>query len=67
MMVFGRTYISTAKPCYLIYRHQLLLLQKVLISELGDEEYLGVVDIGGSQMASYKTSLLIVQLNSTLI
>ncbi len=40
---------------------QLLLLQKVLLFELCDEEYLGLVDLGVGQLESYKTPLLIVQ------
>ncbi len=43
------------------YHHHLLLLQKRLLAELGDTDYLGVVDLGGGQLASYKTSLTIVQ------
>ncbi len=50
-MIFGREFRLRFCHYYYFYHHHLLrLLQKLLLSELGDEEYLGMVGLGGGQL-----------------
>ncbi len=66
-MIFGREFHLPFLHCYYYYyyHHHLLLLpffhKNCPLSELCDEEYLGVCDFGGGQPSSYKTSLIILQ------